>query len=99
MSHTSKTQRVVSLSTSEAEYIAAGEGVKEALFVHAVLSFIAPETSGASIKVVEDNQGAKSPIENPLSSARSKHRATSCLGAPGAQALDMRRVPAHRTRR
>ena len=26
-------------------------------------------------------------------------RATSCLGAPGAQALDMRRVPAHRTRR
>ena len=26
-------------------------------------------------------------------------RVTSCLGAPGAQALDMRRVPAHRTRR
>ena len=43
--HASKTQRVVSLSTSEAEYIAAGEGVKEALFVRAVLSFIAPETS------------------------------------------------------
>ena len=73
MSHTSKTQRVVSLSTSEAEYIAAGEGVKEALFVRAVLSFIAPETSGASIKVLEDNQGAKALIENPLSSARSKH--------------------------
>ena len=73
MSHASKTQRVVSLSTSEAEYIAAGEGVKEALFVRAVLSFIAPETSGASIKVLEDNQGAKALIENPLSSARSKH--------------------------
>ena len=67
--HTSKTQRVVSLSTSEAEYIAAGEGVKEALSVRAVLSFIAPETSGASIKVLEDNQGAKALIENPLSSA------------------------------
>ena len=26
-------------------------------------------------------------------------RATSCLGAPGAQALDMSRVPAHRARR
>ena len=26
-------------------------------------------------------------------------RATSCLDARGAQALDMRRVPAHRTRR
>ena len=73
VSHTSKTQRVVSLSTSEAEYIAAGEGVKEASFVRAVLSFIAPETSGASIKVLEDNQGAKALIENPLSSARSKH--------------------------
>ena len=73
VSHVSKTQRVVSLSTSEAEYIAAGEGVKEALFVRAVLSLIAPETSGASIKVLEDNQGAKTLIVNPLSSARSKH--------------------------
>ena len=73
VSHTSKTQRVVSLSTSEAEYIAAGEGIKEALFVRAVLSFIVPETSGASTKFLEDNQGAKALIENPLSSARSKH--------------------------
>ena len=73
VSHASKTQRVVSLSASEAECIAAGDGVKEALFVRAVLSFIAPETCGASIKVLEDNQGAKALIENPLSSARSKY--------------------------
>ena len=53
VSHASKTQRVVSLSTSEAEYIAAGDGGKEAIFVRAVLSFIAPETFGASIKVLE----------------------------------------------
>ena len=72
-SHESKTQRVVSLSTSEAEYIAAGDGVKEALFVRAVLPSITPETSGANIKVLEDNQGAKALIENPVSSARSKH--------------------------
>ena len=72
VSHASKTQRVVSLSTSEAEYIAAGDGVKEALFVRAVLSFITPETCGASIKVLEDNQATKVLIENPLSSARSK---------------------------
>ena len=48
--HASKTHRVVSLSTSEAEYITAGDGVREALFVRVVLSFIAPETCGASIK-------------------------------------------------
>ena len=32
-----------------------------------------PETSGASIKVLEDNEGAKALINNPLSSVRSKH--------------------------
>ena len=37
-----------------------------------VLSFIAPETCGASVKVLKDNQGTKSLIKNPLSSARSK---------------------------
>ena len=66
-------QHIVSLSTSVAEYIAAGDVVKEVLFVRVVLSFIVPETSGASIKVLEDNQGAKALIENPLSYARSKH--------------------------
>ena len=39
----------------------------------AVLSFIAPETCGASVKVLEDNQETKALIENPLSSARSKY--------------------------
>ena len=73
VSHASKTQHVMSLSTSEAEYIAAGGGAKEALFVRGVLSFIAPETSGVSNKILEDNQGAKVLVENPLSSARSKH--------------------------
>ena len=73
VSHASKTRHVVSLSISKAEYVATGDGVKEALFVRAVLSFIAPETSRASIKVLEDKQGAKALIENPLCSARSKH--------------------------
>ena len=73
VSHASKTQYVVSLSTSEADYIAAGDGVKEALFVSDVLFFIAPETSGVSINVLEDNQEAKALVENPLSSVRSKY--------------------------
>ena len=37
------------------------------------MSFTAPETGGASIKVLEDNQETKALIENPLGSARSKH--------------------------
>ena len=41
--------------------------------MRAVLSLIAPETNGASIKVLEDNRGAKALIENPLRFARSKH--------------------------
>ena len=50
VSHASKTQHILSLSTSEAEYNAAVDGVKETLFVRAVLSFVTPETSGATIK-------------------------------------------------
>ncbi|CAB1110301.1 unnamed protein product [Ectocarpus sp. CCAP 1310/34] len=50
-----------------------GLAVTEGLFVHGVLSFIAPETSGAKMKVLEDNKGALALIENPFSSARSKH--------------------------
>ena len=61
------------LSISEAEYITARDWVKEALFVRAVLSFIAPETSGTSIKVLEDNQGTKVLTETSLSSAKTKH--------------------------
>ncbi|CAB1105704.1 unnamed protein product [Ectocarpus sp. CCAP 1310/34] len=72
-SHGSKTQSIVSLSSTEAEYIAAGERVKEALFVRDVLSFVAPETSGSSIQVLEDNQGAIAIMQNLLSSGRTKH--------------------------
>ncbi|CAB1105769.1 unnamed protein product [Ectocarpus sp. CCAP 1310/34] len=68
-----KTPSIVSLSSTEAEYVAAGEGVKEALFVRAVLSFVAPETSGSSVQVLEDNQGAIVLVQNPLSSFRTKH--------------------------
>ena len=38
-----------------------------------VRSFITPETSGASIKVLEDNQRVKALIEKTLSFARNKH--------------------------
>ena len=49
----------------EEEYITAGDWVKEYLPAHAVLFFlIVPETSGASIKVLEDNEGVKALVNN-----------------------------------
>ena len=61
------------MSKAEAEYVAVGEGVKEALFTGAVLSFICRELTGSCVRVFEDNQGALALAVNPLSSARSKH--------------------------
>ena len=69
----SSTQNIVTLSTTEAEYVALGGGVKEALFVDGVLSFIIPSISENCIKVFVDNDGAISLANNPLSSARAKH--------------------------
>ena len=73
VSWASSTQRCVMLSTTEAEHVALGEGVKETLFTGAVLPFIRPELSGSCVRVFEDNQGAIALAENPLSFARSTH--------------------------
>ena len=45
VSWSSSTQKIVTLSTIEAEYVAIGDGVKEGLFVKSVLSFIVPSLS------------------------------------------------------
>ena len=71
VSNASKTQHVVSLSTLEAEFVAAGDGVKEALFVRTILIFIAPETIGASIRGQLGGYGTA--VDIPLSSAGNKH--------------------------
>lgn len=54
----SNTQIGVTLSTTEAEYVALGDGVNEASFAGAALSFIAPEVTDSNIRVLEDDQGA-----------------------------------------
>ena len=73
VSHASKTQHAVSLSIDLRGRVHCGWGRGQGNSVCACrLSFIAPETNGVSIKVHEDNQGAKALIENPLRSARSK---------------------------
>ena len=69
----SSTQKIVTLSATEAEYVALGDGVKEALFVKGVISFIITSISENCIKVFVDNDGAISLANNSLSSARTKH--------------------------
>ena len=69
----SSTQKIVTLSTTEAEYVALGDGVTEALFVKGVLSFTILSISENCIKVFVDNDGAISLANNSLSSARTKH--------------------------
>ena len=73
VSWVSSTQKIVTLSTTEAAYVALGDGVKEALFAKSVLSFIVPSLSENCIEVFVDNEGAIALANNPLSSARTKH--------------------------
>ncbi|CAN0005911.1 unnamed protein product, partial [Sphacelaria rigidula] len=78
VSASSRTQHCVTLSTTEAEYVAMAEGAKEGLFMKAVLTFLRPQTVSGSgenqgILLYEDNEGAGALAENPLSSERSKH--------------------------
>ena len=46
------------MSTTEAEYVALGQGVKAALFTGAVLCFICPALSRSCVRIFEDDQGA-----------------------------------------
>ena len=54
----SRTQKCVSQLTSEAKYLAMGDGVKEALVVNGMLQFLRPSRKPRKIDVLEDNEGA-----------------------------------------
>ncbi|CAN0238053.1 unnamed protein product [Pylaiella littoralis] len=62
----SSTQKIVTLSTTEAEYVALADGVKEVLFLKSVLSFIVPTLSEKMFEVFADNDGAIALTNNPL---------------------------------
>ena len=51
-------QLCVTLSTSEAEYVAMAQGAKTTLFTKAVLDSMQPELVRENIVLFEDNQGA-----------------------------------------
>ena len=67
----SKQQSIVAQSTTEAEYVAMADGLKDALY----LKHIHDEILGQDIKimVLEDNQGAIELLKNKKISSRTKH--------------------------
>ena len=69
----SRTQKCVSTSSSEAEYVCMAECEKEAMFVRYVLGFLKPEKELPPVVLREDNKGATYLAQNPLSSGRTKH--------------------------
>ena len=69
----STTQHCVTLSTSEAEYVAMAQGAKIALFTKAVLDFLQRELASETVDLFEDNQGAIAIAVNPISGGRTKH--------------------------
>ena len=58
MSWLYRTHKCVKLSTTEAEYVAVAETLKEALHVRVIPVFLIPGLGPMSIGVYEDNQGA-----------------------------------------
>ncbi|CAB1101212.1 unnamed protein product [Ectocarpus sp. CCAP 1310/34] len=70
----SRTQKCVTLSTTEAEYVSLADVMKEVLFLRQVWRFMLPEAGIPScIPVFEDNQGAIQLAQNPISNSNSKH--------------------------
>ena len=68
-----RTQKCVTLSTSEAESVALGDAVKELLFLRQVWRFMVPGKGMPCFPVFEDNQGALQLSKNPVSNSNSKH--------------------------
>ena len=69
----SRTQKCVTLSTSEAEYVALGDAVRELLFLRQIWRFMLPSKVMPFFPVFEDNQGAVQLAQNPVMNSNSKH--------------------------
>ena len=68
-----RTQKCVTLSTSETEYVALGDAGKELFFLRQVGRFMIPGKGMPRVPVFEDNQGALQLSKNPMSNSNSKH--------------------------
>jgi hypothetical protein len=72
VSWSSKLQQCVSLSTTEAEFVAASETSKEAIWFQQCLREVKGDEIGP-IPILWDNQGAIRLIKNPEFNQRTKH--------------------------
>ena len=66
----------MSLSTSEAEYVALSLAIEEGKWVHRLLCEIldaAEDKSGPEFKIMEDNQSCIKMTKNPVNHGRAKH--------------------------
>ena len=69
----SRVQKCATLSTSEAEYVALGDAVKELLFLRQVWRLMILGKGMPCFLVFEDNQGALQLSKIPVSNSNSKH--------------------------
>ena len=69
----SRTQKCVTFSTSEAEYVSLGDAVKELLFLRQGWRFMLHGKAMPCFPVFEDNQGAVQLAQNPITNSNSKH--------------------------
>ena len=69
----SRTQKCVTLSTTEAKYVALADVIKEVLFLRQVWRFMLPEVGMPCIPVFEDNEGAVQLTQNPITNSNYKH--------------------------
>ena len=69
----SRTQKCVTRSTKEAEYVALADTIKEVIFLRYVWSFTLPGLGSVCIMVFEDNKGARRLVHNPVCASNSKH--------------------------
>lgn len=69
----SKTQKCVTLSTTQAEYVAMSDVGKEILFLRQVWRFMLPKAGMPCIPLFEDNEGAIQIAKHPISNSNSKH--------------------------
>ena len=69
----SRTQKSITLSSTEAEYVATATGFRETIFMRYLWSLIFPDRDIGRTMVKEDNRGAIHLAKNPVTTPNSKH--------------------------